>query len=134
MMISSFDELLREARQQTEPQRLLFVFSGAELPDEPSPAQRAHFEAGIGGALTPRMYVAKAPQELDTFSALAEEARQFEQDWMIVFVAALAGRDGLAPTSEETEASVLRMVESIKAGRVSSFIPFDRRGQPVMLG
>lgn len=134
MTISNFDELLQEARQQPEPQRLLFVFSGAELPDDASPVQRAHFEAGIGGALTPLMYVDKTPQELGTFSALVEEARQFEKAWVIVFVAALAGRGGVAPTSEETEASVLRMVESIKAGRVASFIPFDRQGQPVVLG
>lgn len=134
MTISNFDELLQEARRQPEPQRLLFVFSEAELPDDASPVQRAHFEAGIGGALTPLMCVDKTPQELGTFAALVEEARQFGKAWVIVFVAALAGRGGIAPTSEEIEASVLHMVESIKAGRVASFIPFDRQGQPVMLG
>jgi hypothetical protein len=133
MTISSFDDLLRQSRQQTEPQRLLFVFSGAELPDDASPLQREHFEAGIGGALKPLMYVDRAPQDIGTFSALVEEAHQFGHEWAVVFVAALAGRGGLAPTSEETEASLLRMVDSIKAGRVSSFIPFDRHGKPVML-
>lgn len=134
MTISSFDELMLEARRQIEPQRLLFVFSRAELPEAASPVQRAHFDAGIGGALIPLMYVDKAPHELDTFSALVEEARQFGREWVVVFVAALAGRRGLAPTSEEVEASLLGMVESIKAGRVASFIPFDRHGQPVLLG
>lgn len=133
MTISSFDDLLLEARQQAEPQRLLFVFSGAELPDDATAVQRARFEAGSGGALTPLMCVDKTPQELDTFSALVEESRQFGHDWVVVFVAALAGRSGLAPTSKEAEAPLQRMVESIKAGSVGSFIPFDRQGQPVML-
>ena len=132
-MISSFDDLLMATRQQVEPQRLLFVFSGAELPDDATPEQRSRFQSGIGGALTPLMCVDKAPEELDTFSALAEESGQFGHDWVIVFVAALAGSSGLAPTSEDAEAPLQRMVESIKAGSVGSFIPFDRQGQSVIL-
>ena len=41
MDISSFDDLLHAARLQPEPQRLLFVFVGVELPDDATPAQRA---------------------------------------------------------------------------------------------
>jgi len=37
LRITSFDDLLRAARHQAEPQRLLFVFMGAELPDDSSP-------------------------------------------------------------------------------------------------
>ena len=32
--IASFDDLLRAARDQPEPQRLLFVFANAVLPDQ----------------------------------------------------------------------------------------------------
>ena len=46
MTISSFDDLLRSARDQSEPQRLLFVFTAAGMPDDATPAQRARFEAG----------------------------------------------------------------------------------------
>ena len=77
MNISSFDDLLRAARQQPEPQRLLFVFAQAVLPDDSTPEQRAGFEAGQGGALTPLMSVDKTPEELGTFAALVEESRQF---------------------------------------------------------
>jgi len=48
MSISSFDDLLRAAREQSEPQRLLFVFANAVLPDNITPEQRARFEAGQG--------------------------------------------------------------------------------------
>lgn len=133
MSISSFDDLLRAAREQSEPQRLLFVFANAVLPDDSTPEQRARFEAGQGGALAPLMSVDKAPEELKTFAALVEESRQFGHDWAIVFVASLSGRDGRAPTSEEADRSLQRMIESIESGLFGSFIPFDRQGQPMLL-
>ena len=132
MNISSFDDLLRAAREQSEPQRLLFVFANAVLPDDSTPEQRARFEAGQGGALAPLMSVDKTPEELGTFAALVEESRQFGHDWAIVFVASLSGRDGRAPTSEEADRSLQRMIESIKTGLFGSFIPFDRQGQPML--
>jgi len=130
--ISTFDDLLRGARQQPEPQRLLFVFAGAELPDDSTPEQRRRFAAGAGGALIPLMCVDKTPDELGTFSALVAESRSLGREWTIVFVASLAGRGGRAPTSEDAEAPLRSMVESIQAGLHRSFIPFDRNGQPIL--
>ena len=132
MSISNFGDLLRAAREQSQPQRLLFVFANAVLPDDATPEQRARFDAGEGGALTPLMSVDKALEELGTFDALVEESRQYGQDWAIVFVASLSGRDGRAPTSKEADHSLQRMIESIKTGMFGSFIPFDRRGQPML--
>ena len=133
MNISSFDDLLRAAREQSEPQRLLFVFANAVLPDDSTPEQRARFEAGQGGALAPLMSVDKTPEALGTFAELVEESRQFGHDWAIVFAASLSGRGGRAPTSKEADQSLQRMIESIKAGSFGSFIAFDRRGEPVLL-
>jgi len=133
MNISCFEDLLRVAREQSEPQRLLFVFANAVLPEDSTPEQRARFEAGEGGALAPLMAVDKSPDELGTFEALAEEARRFGPDWAIVFVASLSGRDGRAPTSEEAGQLLKRMVESVKAGSIGSFLPFNRQGEPVLL-
>jgi len=62
-----------------------------------------------------------------------EESRQFGQDWVIVFVASLPGRAGRAPTSQEADQPLTRMVESVKAGSFGSFVPFNRRGEPVLL-
>jgi hypothetical protein len=131
--ITSFDDLLRAAREQPEPQRLLFVFAGAALPDDSTPEQRIRFKAGLGGALTPLMSVDKAAEELDTFAALVEESLQFGREWTIVFVASLSGRGGRAPSSEEADQSLQRMIESIKTGSIGSFMPFDRRGEPILL-
>ena len=131
MDIANFDDLLRAARAQPEPQRLLFVFVAAELPDDSTPEQRARFEAGEGGALVPLMSVDKDPDDLASFSSLEEESRKFAGDWTMVFVAGLPGRNGRAPTREEADRSLQRMIESVKAGSFGSFLPFDRQGLPV---
>ena len=131
MTISSFDELLQASRQQNEPQRLLFVFATAGLPDDATPAQHAHFTAGQGGTLAPLMCVDKAPDEIVSFATLVEQARAFGQPWDIVFVAAMSGRAGTSPTAAQAEAPLQRMVESIKAGDIGGFIPFDGQGQTI---
>lgn len=132
--IRSFDELLRAAREQPQPQRLLFVFAAAGVSADATPEQRARFAAGEGGELTPLMCVDKSPEEIADFAALVEESRQFGQDWAIVFVAGLAGSGGRAPTSAEAEAPLRRMVDAIKNGTPGSFLPFDREGRPLELG
>lgn len=131
MDISTFGDLLQAARAQPEPQRLLFVFAGVELPDEATPAQRQRFEAGQGGALVPLMCVDKRPDELASFSALVAEAGQFGHKWGMVFAAALSGTVNRAPTSEDAEEPLQRMVEAIKRGEHGAYIPFDPQGQAV---
>lgn len=126
MTISTFDDLLQAAQGQAAPQRLLFVFATAGLPDDASPEQQARHQAGQGGTLAPLMCVDKAPGDLATFDALCGEAQQFGSAWDIVFVAAM-----VAGSAAQAEAALQGMVESIKSGRISSYIPFNRQGQPV---
>ena len=131
MNIESFDDLLQVARQQSEPQQLLFVFAGAELPAGASAAQRAQYEAGEGGELAPLMCVDKAPGELAGFDALCAEAAHAGPPWAIVFTAALSGRGGKPPSAADTDAALQHMVEAIKAGRLDGMLPFNRAGEPV---
>lgn len=132
MDIASFEDLLRAARAQPEPQRLLFVFAAAELPGDSTPEERARHAAGEGGALVPLMSVDKDPDDLAAFADLVQESRRFAADWSMVFVAGLAGRDGRKPTAEEADRSLQRMIELVKSGSFGSFIPFDRQGRPVL--
>lgn len=133
MEISSVDDLLSAARLQHQPQRLLFVFVRADLPDQNTADQRAEVRTGRGGVLTPLACVDKTPDEIASFAALAQEALQFSPNWAIVFASSLAGRGGQPPTSAEAEAPLQRMVEAIKGGALSSFIPFDRKGDSLRL-
>lgn len=134
MRISSFDDLLRAAREQADAQRLLFVFARAGIPDDASAEQRERFQAGRGGTLSPLMCVDKLPHELTSFDALLEESRQLGQPWDIVFVASLPGTGRRAPTSEQAQEPMQRMVASISSGAIGRYIPFDAYGQPVQFG
>jgi hypothetical protein len=113
------------------------VFVATELPEDASAEQRARFAEGEGGALVPLMCVDKTPEELDSFATLLAESQQFElpyQPWRLVFTAALSGSNGQAPTSEDAESPLERMVESVKLGMFGNLLPFDRQGQPVHFG
>lgn len=133
MNISSFDDLLQAATQQDQPQRLLFVFAEVELPEGSSPEESAQFAAGVGGALVPVMCVDKAAHALSSFADLKREAQQFGAVWQMVFVAALSGKAGQVPNSEDCEQPLKHMVESIKLGHLDHMIPFDSQGAAVML-
>ena len=134
MDISTFDDLLAAARAQPQPQRLLFVFAGIELPDDATPAERAAFEQGQGGALVPQMCVDKSPDELASFDQLKQEASGFDKPWGMVFAAAMSGTPGKAPTSADADAPLQKMVEAIRQGQIGAYIPFDGEGRAVRLG
>ena len=133
MNIAHFDDLLQAARSQPQPQRLLMVFVAAQLPPDASAAQRADHQAGAGGELEPLMCVDKSPQELADFAGLAAEAQAQHPGWALVFAGALSGVGGQAPAEAVVDAALERMLESVRAGRLSGLIPFDRQGQAVNL-
>jgi len=133
MNISNYADLLQAAKQQPEPQRLLFVFTQPELPDGHTEAQQRDFEAGTGGVLTPRMCTDKALDELGDFSDLVKESRQMGQDWKIVFVASLPGRAGMMPSTEEAQEPLKTMIHSIQNGAISKYLAFDQAGDLVRI-
>jgi hypothetical protein len=134
MNISTFDDLLTAARAQSQPQRLLFVFTAVELPEDATEAQHANFERGQGGTLVPQMCVDKAPNELGNFDDLVQEAAMFGKPWGMVFAAAMSGTSGKVLTSADADQPLERMVEAIKQGRIGDYIPFDPQGQTVQIG
>jgi hypothetical protein len=131
MNISSYADLLTAAKQQPEPQRLLFVFTQPELPEGYTKVQIERFHAGQGGVLTPKMCTDKALDELGDFSDLVTESLQTEQDWKIVFVACLAGRNGTMPSSAEAQEPLKKMVEGINNGAISHYLAYDRNGNQI---
>jgi hypothetical protein len=133
MNISTFDELLQAAQQQPHAQRLLLVFAGASAPDNASAADRARFESGAAGELTPLMCVDKTPEAIGSFAALCAEANQFGQEWALVFVAGMSGQGDVAPTEEQAQAPLEGMVQAIKDGRMDHLVPFNRSGHAVRL-
>lgn len=131
--LTSFDDFLNLAQRQDEPQRLLLVFTRPELPNGHTAEQADRFALGEGGHLAPVVCVDKDPRELKSFTALAAESRQIEQDWAVLFAAALIGQGDEPPTDEQTDQALDQMVEAIRTGRVSNFLVFDRQGQVLSL-
>lgn len=132
-MISSYQDLVQASREEPEPQRFLFVFCKAELPDDASAEERAAFERGEGGALTPVICVDKTPEEVSRFEQLVEESRETGQDWDMVFVAAMSGRGGVVPSSDEAQQPMTMMVESIRMGHLGNYLPLNSQGQAISL-
>ena len=131
MNISNYTDLLNAAKQQPEPQRLLFVFTQSELPEGYTEAQTQRFNAGKGGVLTPKMCTDKALDELGDFSDLVKESRQTGLDWKIVFVACLAGRAGVMPSTEDAQEPLKKMVDAIQNGAISRYLAYDSDGNQV---
>ena len=117
MPITDYASLLRSARAQEQPQRLLFTFT-----------QALAQPGGQGRSLTPVMCADKLPDELGSFEALEEESKQMQTHWDVVFVAGLAGREGQPPAAQECEAPLRAMVAAIEQGRIDSLLAFDRSG------
>jgi len=131
MQLADFSDFLAAARVQPEPQRLLFVFAVAELPQAHTPGQARRFHEGRGGALAPVMCVDKAVDELAGFAALADESRATGQPWDMVFVAALAGEPGAAPQPASVERGLRMMVDAVHRGAVERLLAFDPQGDAV---
>jgi len=78
------------------------------------------------------MCVDKTLAELGSFSALVKESEAIEQEWTIVLISSLSGKNGLASNSNDVERSLKMMVETVQnGGDLSRFMAFDRGGDPV---
>jgi hypothetical protein len=133
MTIHSYADFIHAAGKQSEPQRLLFVFAKAELPEGATDEQRSQFEQGIGGALSPVLCVDKTPREAATFASLVAESEQTGVHWDVAFVSAMSGRGGIEPNSDEAEQPLKMMMEQIQAGMVAQFLAISRDGELIQL-
>ena len=129
MEITDFKSLLYVGRQQPTPQRFLFVFLQAVLPDKPSEADKQRFDSGQGGELRAMMSVDKNLSDLSNFADLVVESKQMDQDWDMVLVACLSGHNDQFPTSEEAKEPLKMMVQAVQNGAdLSKYLAFDKSG------
>lgn len=129
-----FPQLLAAAAAQSQPQRLLFVFANAELPDNPTPEQRERFQSGRGGALAPLMCVDKAPRDVPDFPALVSEAARAGPSWSVVFAASLSGEAGRPPDKARVDLALETMVEAVRNGRIHGFAAYGPEGEFLEIG
>jgi hypothetical protein len=130
--ITDYESLLLAAKNQSEPQRLLFVFLKASLPKDHKNEEAVRFHSGQGGQLQPIMCVDRTLSELGVFSDLVAESERMEQDWQIVLVACLSGRNGVVPSSDDATQPLTMMLQTVEnGGDLSKYMAFNRDGTPV---
>lgn len=129
--ISSFDDLVRAAREQPAAQRILFVFVKTSLQKDANAEQRARFERGEGGALLPLFCVDLGPDDIPGFDALRAEADQQSSDWDKVLVACMDAPSGRAKT--RVDEALKAMIGRVQAGEsLAGYLCFARDGNPVL--
>jgi hypothetical protein len=127
--ITNYKSLLTVGRQQSDPQRFLFVFLQAFLSDNHNDEDKQRFKSGQGGELKAIMCVDKNLSDLTNFTDLVTESKQMEQEWNIVLVACLSGKNSTFPTSEEAEEPLKLMVQAVQnGGDLSKYLAFDKQG------
>lgn len=126
-MLRNFQDLLDMANAQDEPQRLLLVLAKTQSAGTNGQSQQT-------GTISPVICTDKLPSEIDRFATLVSEADAVTEDWDMVLVASLDGADGRAPTSEEAEPHLDKMVNDVLTGQdLSRYLILDRREQIVTM-
>jgi hypothetical protein len=133
LTLESYADLLEIARTETTPQRVLFVFTRAEIEYDANEVQKDSFDKGIGGLLKPVMCVDKPIDELTTFEDLVAESDKTEQSWSVMFAACLSGSNGTMPSSEDANKPLDSMIAAINNGMVSQYLAFNRNGELLSL-
>lgn len=127
--ITDYKSLLAVGKQQSEPQRFLFVFLQASLPDDHNDEDKERFHSGQGGELQAIMCVDKDLDDLTDFDDLVTESKQMEQQWNLVLIACLSGVNGMHPTAEQAEEPLKMMVQAVQnGGSLSKYLAFDKKG------
>lgn len=133
LTIDTYADLLNIARSEKNPQRLLFVFTRAEIEHDANEIQKNAFDKGMGGLLKPIMCVDKPVNELTSFEDLVAESDKTEQTWSVMFAACLSGYNGAMPSSEDANKPLDSMIAAINNGMVSQYLAFNRNGELLSL-
>lgn len=127
--------MLLAAKQQSTPQRFLFVFLKKSLSKDSDSEQEFRYQSGLGGELQPVMSVDKPLNELGNFADLVSESEQMNKPWDIVLVACLSGQLGKMPSSDDSIKPLETMMKTVESGGdLSKYMAFDKSGNPLKFG
>ena len=126
--MKNFDDLLKAARNEQEPQRLLFLFAKA------SPMKGAQRTRHHSGTIAPVMCVDKLPEEISTFENLLKEADSITSEWDFILIGSIAGKNGFAPVPEEADPHLHKMSNDLANGAdLSRYIILDREQRVIIV-
>lgn len=126
-VISSFQTLLTLAKTQDQPQRLLLLLAKTEAGASKRPGVQT-------GTITPIACVDRLPDEIPSFEAFVEEADLVSDSWDMVLIASLDGEQGIAPSSQDAEPHLDKMVNDLRSGEdLSRYLVLDRSANVVTM-
>ncbi|WKD25511.1 ribonucleotide reductase subunit alpha [Pseudoalteromonas sp. KG3] len=127
-MITQFKDLLSYAKEQPDPQRLLFLFAKTELSNPNKSKKNAK------GTITPTMCVDKLPNEIVSYESLIKEADNISKEWDFVFISSLSGVKGQPPSTEDADPYLNKMTNDVTSGQnIARYVVFDRQDNPIEL-
>ena len=123
---TDFQRLRREGQTLAHP---LMVLS--YLPNETNQS-RFGFAVGVKiGKATRRNRIKRRMREA---VRLRLQKNEVAAGWDVVFIAAMSGRGGMEPSTDEAQQPLTMMVESIRLGHIANYLPLDTSGNAVSLG
>jgi len=118
--MSQFEDLLSKAKDESQPQLILFMFAMAKSQQETHMGMKR-------GTIEPVMCVDKMTNELTTFDNLVKEADSHKSDWNFIFVTTLSGKNDAIPSPEEVDPYFRQMTNAVATGEdLSQYIIWDR--------
>ena len=130
MQITDFASLLTVARQQPDPQKLLFLFLEKSISNDNKAEKQTSFNAGTGGELSPVMTLEKSLENLTNFADLVAESREQKREWHIVLVGALGGKNGELPDTKTAFKHLDNMIKTVESGGdITKYLAFQINGE-----
>lgn len=120
--MSKFQELLNMARYQSEPVKLLMLFTKTDVESANNNVNK--------GFIQPVMCVDKLPQELSDYASLCKEADNINPEWDLVFVTSISAN----VDNSIIDSSMKSMVSDIQTGKnTAMYVVLDRQDNLVEL-
>lgn len=130
--LESFADLLRMARAEPDPARLLTVLVKAQLAyRRRDDSTHAMLDEGLLEPVMARDWAITEDLSLDQIVTTADEV---VDDWRFIMTAVFPGSRGTAPTSAACDPHLERMAKALMLNEsLDSFVFFDRHGTPVQI-
>lgn len=128
MQNDNFNNFLNTAKNQNEPQRILFLFAKA------TPLKLNVSADHQSGTIEPIMCVDKLPDEIKSFESLTKEADSISPNWDFILIGSLGGQNGVAPTSKDAAPFLDRMTNDLTSGtNITKYLIIDRNQKQIIL-
>jgi hypothetical protein len=126
--MSQFELLINGAKNEEQPQKMLFLFAKATNMFEEG---KSSYQSGTIEAV---LCVDKFLEELTTFKDLVLEADEYIKNWDLIFVSTVSGENNVVPRPEVVDAALHKMSNAFANGDdLSQYVIWNRKEQAIIV-